>query len=91
MLVPCVRAFLSELLQQVEIGALPAKEWLKVANQLLKLTTQNRARKIEAQHQINWAEILPLNAIVQSRDEKINRFYEQQLQHGYKKSKSISI
>ncbi len=70
MLVPCVRVFLSELLQQVEIGALPANEWLKFANQVLKLTTQNRARKIEAQYQINWAEILPLNAIVQSRDEK---------------------
>lgn len=91
MLVPCVRAFLKEVLQQVEIGALPAKEWLKVANQALKLTTQSRARKIAAKHQINWLEILPLNAIAKSRDEKIRRFHEQQLQQGFKKSKGIFI
>lgn len=91
MLVPCVRAFLSEVLQQVELGALPAKEWLKVANQVLKLTTENRARKISEKHQINWREILPLTAIAKSQDEKIRRFQEQQLQQGYKKSKGISI
>lgn len=91
MLVPCVRAFLNEILQQVELGALPAKEWLKVANQALKLTTQSRARKLAIQHKINWPEILPLNAIAKSRDEKIRRFHEQQLQQGFKKSKGISI
>lgn len=91
MLVPCVRAFLAEVLQQVEIGALPAKEWLKVANQVLKLITQGRAQKIASKHQINWTEILPLNAIAQSRDEKIRRFHEQQLQQGFKKTKGISI
>jgi len=90
-LVPCVRAFLNELLQQVEIARLPAKEWLKVANQVLKLTTNHRARKIADKHQINWPEILPLTAIAKSQDEKIRRFQEQQLEQGYKKSKGISI
>lgn len=90
-LVPCVRAFLNELLQQVEIARLPAKEWLKVANQVLKLTTNHRARKIADQHQINWPEILPLTAIAKSQDEKIRRFQEQQLEQGYKKSKGIPI
>lgn len=91
MLVPCVRAFLNELLQQVELGALPAKEWLKVANQVLKLTTESRARKIGGKHQISWTEILPLTAIANSQDEKIRRFRELQLQQGHKKSKGVSI
>jgi len=91
MLVPCVRAFLNEVLQQVELGALPAKEWLKVANQVLKLTTESRARKIGEKQLINWAEILPLAAIAKSQDEKIRRFHEQQVQQGFKKSKGIAI
>jgi hypothetical protein len=90
-LLPCVRAFLGELLQQVELGKLPVKEWLKVANQVLKLTTDHRARKIAGKHQINWREILPLTAIAKSQNEKIRRFRQQQLEQGYKKSKGVSI
>ena len=89
-LLPCVRAFLSELLQQVELGHLQARDWLKVANQTLKLTTDHRARKIASKHQINWSEILPLTAIAKSQNEKIRRFREQQLEQGYRKSTSIS-
>ena len=90
-LLPCVRAFLNELLQQVETARLPSKEWLKIANQVLKLTTDHRARKLADQHQIRWPEILPLAAITKSQDEKIRRFQEQQLEQGYRKSKGISI
>jgi hypothetical protein len=90
-LVPCVRAFLNEFLQRVERGEIPARHWLGAAKQVLKLTTDHRARKIANQHQINWREILPLNAIAKSQDEKIRRFREQQLEQGYKKSKGISI
>lgn len=90
-LLPCIRAFLGELLQQVELGKLPAKDWLKVANQVLKLTTTHRAKKIAGKHQINWLEILPLTAIAKSQNEKIRRFREQQLERGYKTSKGISI
>jgi hypothetical protein len=42
-------------------------------------------------HEINWTEILPLTEIAKSRDEKIRRFREQQLEQGYRKSKGISI
>jgi hypothetical protein len=91
MLVPCVRAFLNELLQQVELGELPARDWLKVANQVLKLTSGNRARKIGTRDQITWSDILPLAEIAKSRNEKIRRFQEQQLDQGYKKSKGISV
>ncbi len=90
-LVPCVRAFLEELLQQVERKEIPARSWLLTANQALKLTTDRRAEKIGAKHGINWLEILPLAAIGKSQDEKIRRFREQQLEQGHKNSKSISI
>jgi hypothetical protein len=90
-LLPCVRAFLGKLLQQVELGQLPARDWLNVANQVLKLTTTHRARKIANKHQINWAEILPLTAIAQSQHEKIKRFQKQQLEHGHNNSKGVSI
>jgi hypothetical protein len=90
-LLPCVRSFLGEVLEQVESGQLPAREWLKVAGQVLKLTTSLRARKLARRHRIDWKEIVPLATIAQSRHEKIRRFQEQQLEQGYKKSKSISI
>jgi len=90
-LLPCVRAFLNEFLQQVERNEIPAKHWLGAVNQVLKLTTDHRARKIAGKHQINWPEILPLTAIAKSQNEKIRRFQEQQLERGYKKFKGISI
>ena len=90
-LLPCVRAFLNEFLQRVDLSEIPARHWLGAANQVLKLTTDHRARKIAGQHQINWPEILPLTAIAKSQDKQIKRFQEQQLDQGYKKSKGISI
>jgi hypothetical protein len=90
-LLPCVRSFLGELLQQVEMGNLPAKDWLKVANQVLRLTTSHRAQRIASEHQIQWPEVLPLTAVAKSQNEKIKRFREQQLERGYKRSKGISI
>jgi hypothetical protein len=91
MLVPCVRAFLGEFLRQVEKGQLPVNGWLGAANQVLKVTTSVRARKIASKHQINWTAILPLTAIAKSQNEKIRRFQAQQLEQGYKKSKGISL
>jgi len=90
-LMPCVRAFLNEFLQQVERNEIPARHWLGAANQVLKLTTNHRARKIAIKHQIDWPEILPLPAIAKTQNEKIRRFREQQLEQGYKKSKGASI
>ena len=90
-LLPCVRAFLNEFLQQVERNEIPAKHWLGAVNQVLKLTTSHRARKIAGQHLINWPEILLLTTIAKTQNEKIRRFREQQLEQGYKKSKGVSI
>jgi hypothetical protein len=87
-LLPCVRAFLNEFLQQVESHEIPARHWLGAANQVLKLTTNHRARKITTKHQIKWMEILPLTAIAKCQDEKIRRFHEQQLELGYRKCRA---
>ena len=90
-LVTCVRAFLENVLQQVKRQEIPARDWLPLANQTLKLTTDQRAEKIGNKHQINWPEILPLAAIAKSQNEKIKRFREQQLAQGYRKSKGVLI
>jgi hypothetical protein len=83
-LLPCVRAFLGEFLQQVESGEVPAKHWLGAATQVLRLTTGNRALKLGNEHSINWRDILPMSAIAKSQQEKIIRFREQQLARVYK-------
>ena len=90
-LVPCVRAFLRDVLQQVEIGKFPAWDWLNIVNQALKLTTSHRAKRIAGIFQIDWSGILPLAAIAQSKDEKIRRFHDQQLQQGFRKSSGSRI
>jgi hypothetical protein len=88
-LLPCVRGFLHEFLQQVEHGQIPARHWLAAANQVLKLTTANRARKIALKHKIDWAEILPLITITKSQNEKIRRFQAQQLEKATKSQRAI--
>jgi hypothetical protein len=57
----------------------------------LKLTTSHRAERIAGKFQIDWTRILPLAAIARSKDEKIRRFHEQQLQQGCRKPGGISI
>lgn len=90
-LLPCVRAFLNEFLQQVERSEIPARHWLGAANQVLKLTTAKRARKIAVKHRINWADILPLTTLAKSQHEKLRRFRAQQLELGYKKAKGVGL
>jgi hypothetical protein len=85
-LVPCVRAFLETVLEQVEQQAIPARDWLGLANQALKLTTDHRATKIGKKQDINWQDILPLKAINQSQNEKLKTFRVQQLAQGYMKN-----
>jgi hypothetical protein len=90
-LVPCVRAFLGEFLEQVESGQIPARHWLGPVNQVLKLTSTRRAGKLASQYQIDWQEILPSAAIAQSQNEKIRRFRDQQLEQEWKKAKGVSL
>jgi len=78
-LIPCVRAFLTELLQQVENNEIPSRHWLGTVNKALNVTTHQRARKLAKRHKIDWSKILPLEAIAQCKQEKIKRFREQQL------------
>jgi len=86
-----VRAFLKEFLQQVEDGQVAARHWLSAVNQVLKLTTSQRARKIANKNQIDWGEILPLSAIGRSQNEKIRRFQQQQLKGGFRNSTGVSV
>jgi len=51
-LLPCVQVFLNEFLTQVERGEIQASPWLGAADQVLKLTANNRARKITCKHEI---------------------------------------
>ncbi len=85
-LVPCVRAFLNEFLQLVELGTIPAKDWLGAVNRVLKLTQGRRAQKLAEQHRIHWQDILPLPAIYGCANQKIVRFRVQQLERGWEKS-----
>ncbi len=78
-LLPCIRAFLDELLQQVDLGQLPAKDWLKIVNQVLKLTTSRRSERIASKHHINWPDTLPTPGIAKIQNGKIGRFREKQL------------
>lgn len=84
-LVPCVRGFLGEFLREVEAEHVPASHWLGAVNQVIKLTTRRRARKIADQHQIHWETIIPLTAIERCPHPKVRRFREQQLGKGYQK------
>jgi hypothetical protein len=78
-LIPCIRAFLREFLKQVEQDQLPVKGWLGATNQVLKLTTSSRSRKVTRRFKLDWSEILPLKEIDRSTHEKIVRFRELQL------------
>ena len=70
---------------------IPARDWLVLANQVLKLTTNRRAKRIGEQHQINWLDILPVKAINQSQNAKIKTFRIQQLEREFTKSKRESV
>ena len=78
-LVPCVRAFLREFLERMERGELPVKGWLGAAIRVMKLTSMAQGRKAAKQLGINWREILPLDHIVASENEKVVQFREKRL------------
>jgi hypothetical protein len=78
-LIPCLRAFLREFLEEVERSNVPVKGWLGATNRVLKLTSSPRARKAAKEFGFNWAGILPLKEIHSSKHEKLIRFREQQL------------
>jgi hypothetical protein len=78
-LVPCVRAFLREFLERVERGEVPVKGWLGATNRVMKLTSMARGRKAARRLGINWGEILPLDDIIASENEKVIHFCEKRL------------
>jgi hypothetical protein len=78
-LLPCVRSFLAEFLERVELEEIPAGHWLGAVNRVLELTGSRRTRRIAKEHQIDWTAILPRAAILKCPLVKIRRFRELQL------------
>lgn len=89
-LVHCVRSFLRDILEEVDLGRLPARYWLNVAKQVSKLTNSARARKLATKHSIDWHQILPFDAIQRSHDKQIGRFLLEQSPQIPRRSKGIS-
>ena len=90
-LVPCVRALLGELLERVELHDIAARDWLNAANQVVKLTSGRRGRRIGSRHRLKRKEILPLASIGRTQQRQIRRFQERQLGRGNRKSKGMSV
>lgn len=77
-LVPCVRCFLSELLDEVHRGRIPSRHWLNIVQFLLKISTSKPAPRITSNLGIALDQALPWSAISASTDPKITRFFSQQ-------------
>lgn len=75
-LVPCVRAFLREFLQQAKQDTLPLSGWLGAANKVMTLTSRARSRTLAKRLGISWHNLLPLDDIIRSDNEKLVRFRE---------------
>jgi len=78
-LIPCVRGFLRELLNEVEHDRLPAKGWLGAVTKVFELSKSTHGRKAGTKLKLDWSAILPLPAIMASSQAKIIRFREIQL------------
>ncbi|MBI5772208.1 MAG: hypothetical protein HZA89_00515 [Verrucomicrobia bacterium] len=75
----CVRAFLREILQGVEAGALPARGWLGAAERVLKLAESTTGRKAARQLGLNWRQALPEAEVIASPHRRIARFCQTRL------------
>ena len=76
MLIPCVRLFLSELLQSIEDGELTARDWLKIARYLLKQTATKRATRVAKTLGVDWSQLLPWEVLKSAQDPRLIRFRE---------------
>jgi hypothetical protein len=79
MLIPCVRGFLRELLNEVERERLPAKGWLGAVTKVFELSKSTHGRKAAARFKLDWQAILPRPEITASKQPKIVQFREKQL------------
>lgn len=82
-LVLCVRGFLRDALQEVELGHLPAKGWLGAVNRLVKLAKSTHGRKAAKKFGIHWPDLLPLQEIAICKNAKIASFRNQQMLRGF--------
>lgn len=82
-LVLCVRGFLRDALQEVELGHLPPKGWLGAVNRLVKLAKSTHGRKAAKKFGIHWLDLLPLKEIADCKNPKIASFRDQQMLRGF--------
>lgn len=75
-LIPCVRQFLSELLQAIEDDELTARDWLKIARRLLKQTATKRAARVAETLGVDWSQLFPWDVLRLAQDPKLIRFLE---------------
>jgi hypothetical protein len=82
-LILCVRGFLRDALQEVELHHLPAKGWLGAVNRLVKLVKSTHGRKAAKKFDIHWPDLLPLQEIAVCKNVKIVSFRDQQMLRGF--------
>ncbi|HAV65644.1 MAG TPA: hypothetical protein DCY13_25125 [Verrucomicrobiales bacterium] len=79
MLLLCVRAYLREALEDVEVGRLPARGWLNQVERVFKLAESKRGRRLREQWQIDWSSVLPMREIERSEQMGLVRFPKDRL------------
>jgi hypothetical protein len=75
----CVRAFLRDLLQEVERGNLSPKGWLGAVNKLSELARSKHGGRAAKNFGLNWREILPLREIAEAKNKRIIGFRARQM------------
>jgi hypothetical protein len=75
----CARAFLRDVLADVEAGRIDPDPWLAAVNKLHKLATSTQGRKAAKHFGIDWSKCLPMTEITAAKNKKIVGFRELQL------------
>ena len=78
-LVPCVRGFLKEALEEAGITSPLIRGVISAMERAMKLAQSSKGRKLAAQHGILWERLLPIKEIEVSVDSRLSRFREHRL------------
>jgi hypothetical protein len=78
-IVICARAFLRDVLADVEAERIDPDPWLAAVNKVHKLATSAQGKKAAKHFGIDWSNCLPMTEITAAKNEKIVRFRELQL------------
>ena len=70
----CVRCFLGELLEELDLGTLRSRHWLNLVGFVLKITSTKSAERIASELGLAWRDVLPWEAMAASKDPKVMQF-----------------